>query len=525
MGVVVALLSALVPVAVVAFVAWRVSVQNIQERLDTMAELLLKREELTVEQTSGVLRHLAASYLPPCSSEHIRFMRQSTVNTPAVDEIAYTGETGQISCSSWGEGRYEFESGIVVGHANDGETMVSLSQMSPSSGGGPALALSHGPYLALISLAHFVDVIVEPGMQLGLATRDGTLVATAGAKPDGAMATALSGDITARAPGYQQAQARSSDWIVVALYPAGGFLHYLYSDYEALLPSLLMAGGFVFLLTLSVWMKRPSPLAELRAAIRRKELRVHYQPMVDQRTGLCVGAEALLRWRRRDTGWIQPDLFIPIAEGSRLVQPMTELLLRIVADELGSLLRVNPDLHVSLNLYAEDVRSGRVLSVLEDTLIAAGVRPRQIWLEVTERSFMDIESARNTLQQAHDRGYVIAIDDFGSGYSSLQYLQSLPVDVLKVDKSFVGPIGTGAVSSHVIYHIIEMAKSLNLAVVAEGVETQEQADYLAGLGVAVVQGWLYAKAMPARALREYVISCRAGAGPAEQQQASLPLEA
>jgi len=184
--------------------------------------------------------------------------------------------------------------------------------------------------------------------------------------------------------------------------------------------------------------------------------------------------------------------------------PLSDLLLRTVANEMGPLLKANPEMHISLNLYAEDVSTDRVLDVLENTLIAAGVRPRQIWLEVTERSFMDIESARTMLQQAHDRGYIIAIDDFGSGYSSLQYLQSLPVDVLKVDKSFIAPIGTGAVSSHVIYHIIEMGKSLNLVLVAEGVETQTQANYLADQGGSLVQGWLYAKAMPIRELHEFL---------------------
>ncbi len=439
-------------------------------------------------------------------------MRQLTVNTAALDEIAYV-EEGEVSCSTWGEEHYELEGNGAFSHTEDG-VAVSLSFMPAFSGGGRAMALAYGPYRALIGLSHFVDVIVEPDMQLGLATRDGTPVATVGMTGDGALARAISGGQPTPVPGYQQAFVTTPDWISVVLYPGGDFPSYLSKDYDELLPSVLMVGAFVFLLTLSVWLKRPSPLAELRAAIRRKELVVHYQPMVNQRTGECVGAEALLRWRQEDQSWIQPDLFIPIAEGSRLVEPMTDLLLNVVAEELGPLLKAKPELHVSLNLYAEDVRTGRVLKELEDTLIAAGVRPRQIWLEVTERSFMDIESARITLKQARDRGYVVAIDDFGTGYSSLQYLQSLPVDVLKVDKSFIGPIGTGAVSSHVIYHIIEMGKSLNLTVVAEGVETQAQADYLAGLDVTLVQGWLYAKAMPVREFQLFLNRHQAGGGQA-----------
>ncbi len=509
-GIAVALLSALVPMAAVALIAWQMAAQQARERLDTMAELLVKRAEQTIQQSADVMRQLAVVHLPLCSPQHIRLMRQFTVNAPALDEIAYV-EQGQASCSSWGGEHYEPQEGEEVGRTEDG-VEVSLSYMPAFSGGGPAVAMAYGNYRALIGLNHFVDVITEPGLQLGLATRSGTSVATIGASGDGALVQALSAGRAepVPTPGYLQARVTAQDWVSVALAGRQGFAQYLRADYQELLFPLLAVGGSIFLLVIGIWLRRPTPLAELRAAIRRKELEVYYQPMFNQFTGECVGVEALLRWRQQDRNWIEPDLFIPIAEDGRLVQPMTDLLLSAVTEELAPMLKANPELHVSLNLYAEEVRTGRVLAELEHTLIAAGVRPRQIWLEVTERSFMDIESARITLKQAHDKGYVVAIDDFGTGYSSLQYLQKLPVDVLKVDKSFIVPIGTGAVSSHIIYHIIEMGKSLSLTIVAEGVETREQADYLAGLGVTLMQGWLYAPAMSADEIKEFVRRRQAG---------------
>jgi len=125
------------------------------------------------------------------------------------------------------------------------------------------------------------------------------------------------------------------------------------------------------------------------------------------------------------------------------------------------------------------------------------VQQKQIWLEATERGFVEIDAARATVNRARELGYLAAIDDFGTGFSSLQHLQQLPLDVLKIDKSFVDNIDQDAATGTVTGHIIEMAKSLRLQIVAEGIETEAQRDYLRGHGVQFGQGWLFGKAMPA----------------------------
>lgn len=200
---------------------------------------------------------------------------------------------------------------------------------------------------------------------------------------------------------------------------------------------------------------------------------------------------------------VRPDLFIPLAEQSGLILPITDQLIDSVLHDLGPLLVQERSLHVAINLAAEDVSSGRFLPKLEMALRRSGVLPNQIWLEATERGFMQIDAACATVDRARALGHLAAIDDFGTGFSSLQHLQQLPLDILKIDKSFVDSIGADATAGPVTSHIIEMAKSLQLKMVAEGIETQAQLDYLRGQGVHFGQGWLFAKALPAEAFEAF----------------------
>nr|WP_277914419.1 EAL domain-containing protein [Janthinobacterium agaricidamnosum] len=254
-----------------------------------------------------------------------------------------------------------------------------------------------------------------------------------------------------------------------------------------------------FLVGVVVWLsrRRLSPLAELQIAVEQREFVVHYQPIVALKTGVCIGAEALVRWRRPDGAMVRPDLFIPLAEDSGLILPITDQVVAAVIHELKDMLLADRNVHIAVNLCASDIESGRILPVLQRELAGTGIETQQIWLEATERGFLRADAARATLQRARDLGHAVAIDDFGTGYSSLSNLQSLPLDALKIDKSFVDTVGTDAATSSVTPHIIDIAKTLGLQIVAEGIETQAQADYLLARGVEFGQGWLYAKALPA----------------------------
>ncbi len=242
----------------------------------------------------------------------------------------------------------------------------------------------------------------------------------------------------------------------------------------------------------------------LQMALHRGELEVDYQPLVDLQSRRCVGAEALVRWRRADGQRVRPDLFIPQAEDSGQICAITRRVIELVLHEQAALLRDHPQLYISVNLAAADISGGAFVAHAQQLLAECGVSAQQLLYEVTERGLVDVQLASSLLQAQRDSGHRIAIDDFGTGYSSLSYLQDLPVDVLKIDKSFVDTLGSDAASSPVAPCIIQMARSLGLKVIAEGIEHEAQAQLLLTLGAHVGQGWLFSKALDAASFRAFV---------------------
>ncbi|MBW7934599.1 MAG: EAL domain-containing protein, partial [Gemmatimonadaceae bacterium] len=199
---------------------------------------------------------------------------------------------------------------------------------------------------------------------------------------------------------------------------------------------------------------------------------------------------------------VPTETFIAFAEGHGLISELTDRMIACVADDLARL-SLEGSIHIAINIPAGDMETGRFLPVLEAALARRGVDPSQVWLEATERGFMNADAARRTIERARAAGHMVAIDDFGTGYSSLSMLETLPLDALKIDKSFIDAIGRDAATSVVTPHIIEMAHGLGFAIVAEGIETPAQEAYIRAAGVQFAQGWLYSKALPADAFADY----------------------
>jgi sensor c-di-GMP phosphodiesterase-like protein len=267
----------------------------------------------------------------------------------------------------------------------------------------------------------------------------------------------------------------------------------------------LAAGAGFGLLLVSAWIylilrfsrHQLSLATEFRQALAADRIQVHYQPVIELVTGRCVGAEALARWERENGEWVSPDMFIPVAEAAGLQQEVTLAVLRVVVRDMKQMLTKFPGMSVNLNLAADDLKNERVGLELANSLAAAHMSPRAIKLEITERALVNTDTSRALIRNFRSLGHQVAVDDFGTGYSSLSYLQSFELDVLKIDKSFVDAIGTEAATSQVIVHVIEMAKSLGLDIVAEGVETQEQLEWLIARGVTYGQGFLFSKPLAA----------------------------
>jgi sensor c-di-GMP phosphodiesterase-like protein len=273
------------------------------------------------------------------------------------------------------------------------------------------------------------------------------------------------------------------------------------------LPWGWLLGGVVVGLACASWaaffiVRRLSPRGQLTDAVRRHQFIVAYQPIVDLGTRRCVGAEALVRWKYHDR-IVRPDHFIPLAEHRGLIQAITDQVLDTILLELGDFLKRYPEYYVSVNLSAQDLTTHRFLDVLGPAIAQQGVRPSQIRIEATERSFLDAEAAKEVISAFRDAGHAVYLDDFGTGYSSLSHLQNFRIDGLKIDKSFVDTVGQDAASSSVASHIIDMATTLDVQVIAEGIEHEEQAAYLYARGAQFGQGWLFSAPLSAAEFIRY----------------------
>ena len=256
--------------------------------------------------------------------------------------------------------------------------------------------------------------------------------------------------------------------------------------------SNIVIGLLAAMFVLRILRRIQSPHHRLQDAIENRDICVHYQPIVSLANGKIVGAEALARWPQTDGSWLSPDSFIPLAQQTGLSEPLTLLIIRSVFEDMGDWLRQHPQQHISINLESPVLTSEKIPQLLRDMINHYQVNPRQIALELTEREFADPKNSAPFIAKYRQAGHSIYIDDFGTGYSSLSYLQDLDVDILKIDKSFVDALEY----KNVTPHIIEMAKTLKLKMVAEGIETSKQEEWLRQHGVHYGQGWLYSKALP-----------------------------
>jgi len=238
---------------------------------------------------------------------------------------------------------------------------------------------------------------------------------------------------------------------------------------------------------------------DLREAVKHQQFSLHYQPQVDLITGEIVGAEALIRWKHPSKGNIGPIDFIPIAEETGLIVPIGKWVLRTAAQQIKCVQKaLKLDLKISVNLSARQLSQGDFVQCLSSVLDEFRLSPELLELEVTESLLMDnIDNVIDQLSDIRSLGVSLAIDDFGTGYSSLSYLKQLPVDILKVDRSFVKDLPNNSDDREITSLIITLAKKLNRKVIAEGVETKGQIDFLRENGCDYGQGYFYAKPLPA----------------------------
>ncbi|HEX7645455.1 MAG TPA: EAL domain-containing protein [Burkholderiaceae bacterium] len=245
----------------------------------------------------------------------------------------------------------------------------------------------------------------------------------------------------------------------------------------------------------------------LHDAVARQEFELHYQPQVDLLTGRVIGAEALIRWRHPEMGLIPPARFIPLAEETGLIVPIGQWVLRSACAQITAWDRAGVQglhgLRIAVNLSARQFAQPDLVQSIAEVLRSTGIAPDRLEIELTEGLVMtDVENAIETLHELKKLGLQLSIDDFGTGYSSLSYLQRFPIDVLKIDRSFVRDITDTSGEATIVHTIISMAHNLRLRVIAEGVETAAQLAYLKRHECDEMQGYYFSRPLPAGEMEE-----------------------
>jgi EAL domain-containing protein (putative c-di-GMP-specific phosphodiesterase class I) len=257
--------------------------------------------------------------------------------------------------------------------------------------------------------------------------------------------------------------------------------------------------------------------ADLRSAIENGELRLHYQPQIDLSTHQILGAEALIRWQHPKLGLLSPAKFIPMAEDTDLIFPLGEWSIREACRQLISWQQTGlTGLRVSVNVSPNQFHQKNFVETVAQILAETGIDPRTLQLEITETSLIrSADHVVTRLAELKEMGLMVAIDDFGVGYSSLGYLKQLPIDMLKIDRSFVSEVSSDPDDAALVMAIITLAHNLRLKVLAEGVETEDQLRFLRLLRCDEGQGYLFGKAQPPAVFQAQTIQVASN-------QASLP---
>ncbi len=496
------------PILASIYLAWRESVATEKTLGLTYAQDVLHRTEETASQFQAAQQKVAQARLPPCSPQDVKLLREVDLGSSffkAAGRIANNTllctSQGVINPISLGEPDLVTEQGIAE-YFN--------KQLWPQPGHALNVYASDG-FAMIVDPQLAVDVSTEgPDVELAVfvpSAPDHDRVAAVGQKlpsnwfeaiPKGAPSTVLE-------DGYLVTRVRSAKWdiSVVAATPQRYIIQRIRHFAFFFIPVGVLCGALLAWAVSYLTRVRSSFPTMLRRAVRDKAFYVEYQPVVELQSRRVIGAEALVRWSSRFAD-IRPDYFIPLAEDCGLIHLITKQVMEIVTGDLPRLLKMDPDFKVAINMSAADLRDFATIEALGEVLRTSGAGPNNVEVEATERAFLQGPETAELLEELRRRGFTISIDDFGTGYSSLSCLQSLALDTLKIDRAFVETINTDGATSQVVKHIIDMAHSLHLEMIAEGVENEPQARFLLNHGVRFAQGWHFGRPMPLHRLCEQI---------------------
>jgi sensor c-di-GMP phosphodiesterase-like protein len=504
----IAVVAFLAPVLASAYLAWWESYATEKALSLNYAQDVLRRIEKTSSQFKEGAQRLAQADFPPCSPQDIRLMRQVDLGSSYIKAVGrVTHDT--LLCTSQG-----VTNPISLGKP-DLVTKQGVSEYLNKNLAGlpshPLNVFADGGFAMIVDPNLAVDVSTKgPDIELAAfvpsaAHRDRVAAQGQDFPSDWFESIDQGTQSTILSNGYLVSRVRSAQWdlAVVAATPQS-YIYQRIGHFAVFFIPLGVLCGTIFSLMVSLLTRIHSSFPTmLRRALKDGSLYVLYQPVVELTTRRIIGAEALVRWKCRYAD-MRPNYFIPQAEQCGMIQLITEQVLGIVARDLPQFLEIDPKFCVAVNFSAADLCDNLTLDAMEHFLRVSGARPENIEIEATERAFLQGPETAELIDALRAKGFSVAIDDFGTGYSSLSCLQSLSLDTLKIDRAFVETIETDGVTSQVVLHIIEMAHSLHLEMVAEGVETEPQAQYLMRRGVRYAQGWHFGRPMEIGPLCEQI---------------------
>jgi sensor c-di-GMP phosphodiesterase-like protein len=521
---VVAMIAGLAPVSYAIYLAYKTTVGNAEDNLRSIAQdIAADTSQLLNDINQGLIALSDLTY--KCSAADVSTMNTMSYDIPGISEIGLISPDRKLVCTSWGPVNPAFKPELPPSQAGFrllGPMEIRLMKrygliaIRQREDGSEIAALIHPSVL----LGHMGADLGEQGFAVLVRREDTHLYAWEGNVPEMEMVASESeagdGSTQLRAlfrdgvertlfaveldgfPGTYSVVAAADEWI----------LH----DWQRM--AMLLGGigigtsALLLFLIVNILQRRLSLQGELERSLQKDEFEINYQPVIELKSGRCIGAEALICWCQPGGKRVRPDLFIPLAEDTGLIEPMTVWLMQKLRTEIGQLLQDDRSLHIAINLSPGHFVSDRILQSSSSIFGNSGILPEQIIYEITERGLIDDADgkAKDIMQRLQSRKSGIALDDFGTGYSSLSYVEAFPLDYLKIDKRFVDTVGVDALNAGMLDTIIDMAQRLELRTIAEGVETAQQADYLLSRGVDYAQGWHYSRAMPAAAFIEFVQS-------------------
>ena len=480
-----------------------------KRQLEELADVALRRAEVAVSFGAATLDELAAKGTLNCDPGTLQSVRLQVYQRSTVKDIRLVNRDGSVICSAYSE-TLEFDNGWVdradMLPSQDGRLLLfRVDQFS-----GVALGVlrdidKKGSIVAILGINSYLFDIMPAELrahsEVLLRLNTGLDVARFPASHDG---LSHSVSITNASAHYPLEAIIRVDTGVLQRW-----------NNEAYWPTMCIAFGlgvaFGFLLTRT----RPrleGPIADIDQALARHEFKPFFQPIFDLVSGEIVGCEVLARWVRRDGTVVSPINFIPLAESSGRIGPMTWQILSAALKDASHLLRENKNFRMSFNVAPRHLLSDGFIEALRDIVIGARVSVRQIVLEITERSELpSIEGAAAVVKQLRELGFRVAMDDVGVGNSGLSQMKGLGANTIKIDKFFVDTITEDEAAATIVAMLVRLAHDLRMTVVAEGIETSEQIQALIACGVEEGQGYVVSPPLPFPKFSELLQSRRSSA--------------